>query len=159
MKKTKEKLPSDIRLELIRAINSARLQGVTFTGEGGGDKIVYNRKEWRITDFITERVRLHHDKNIVGPLMRILAWSEGVKVEDFREPQGVERYNNKPLGPLSDIMPGHHPLYRSVMLDVAHDTETQIMIGVQTLLSDLDTPEEKMRVLEYLLAKEKAGGK
>lgn len=153
-KKDKMKLPAEIRLHIISAVNGARCNTANFN-DVHKKTLVYDRQEWATDDFIKSRIRLHHESWVIKPLMHVLAWDEGVsKIEDFREPQGVARYNNAQYTALGEVPQATHPLSRHIVVDMAHDAETQAVIGIRQILSDLSHA-QKLRVLEYLEARER----
>lgn len=147
MTKAKNKLPGEIYDHIIQAINAARLNQAGF----GDMLMVAGGKEWKIDNFIKDNVRGYNERGIIAPLMQVLAWASGTKIEDFREPQGVDRFLNKFFHPQGDVQPGHHPLARTIIIDIAQDAETQVMIGVQQLMATLPDDAAQARVLEYLL--------
>lgn len=52
----------------------------------------------------------------------------------------------------------HNTLYRTVVLDVSDDKEIQIITAITQLLGDLQNQTERVRVLNYLLAREQGNG-
>jgi hypothetical protein len=81
------RLPEHIVNHINESIQAAELTNANFDGFSKKIKIVvysYDDEdrvvetfEGSVTDFIREKVRLHHNSWVVGPLKRILKWSEG----------------------------------------------------------------------------------
>lgn len=106
---TGHRLPPHIVGRLNDAVKSAKLESASFDQIGDGRKkgrriliqdegdeaprLVF---EGTITDFIRERVRLHHGSWIVGPIEEVLEWS--ATLDDGS--QGEYRLTDRLLAPL-----------------------------------------------------------
>jgi len=85
-----DRLPEHVLNDLRDARKSATLENASFDGVGKtkGCQVIVRRDydgephetvfDGSVTDFIRERVRLHHGSWIIGPIDRILAWSQTV---------------------------------------------------------------------------------
>jgi hypothetical protein len=82
-----DRLPTHILKHIKNAIQSAGLTNASFDMHGGKaalEALVASDSPTRVTDFIRERVGLHHRSWIIGPLESVLEWSKDP--DDMRIP-------------------------------------------------------------------------
>lgn len=91
------RLPHHVVKWLTEVIEYAKLTNASFDGVGQGDALsVTVKTEVRegtfagtVTDFIRERVKLHHDTWIIGGVQQVLDWSENPE-SDYRIGEGTD---------------------------------------------------------------------
>jgi hypothetical protein len=103
-----DRLPEHVLNDLRDARSSAALERASFEGVGKTKgmqvivRIPYEDGEVHetvfdgsVTDFIRDRVRLHHGSWIIGPIDRILAWSQSTDDGSMNEYDILNRLRSK----------------------------------------------------------------
>jgi len=157
--KSTKKLPVQVRNAIICAINAAQCGNASFGGVHN-HKLVYEGEEWTVDDFVKSMIRIHHYSWIVEPLKMILNYDDGESIQkslvDYRS-ESLKESPEDNYGPCGEPEHGLHPLYKQVCYDVTQQKDTQLLVCMENILLDANRLEitDKIRVLEFLLEKEK----
>lgn len=150
---SKRKIPEKVRNAVVFAINHARCINAKFS-DVHNTPVLYNDQWWDMDELIKHHIRLYMGSWVVGPLEEILEYDDGnaKALAGWQDEKTVKPAPDHEFGPVEDQ--AQWPIFRHVKVDMTHDKETQAIIGISELINDLRDPEQRRRVLAYLLEKE-----
>jgi hypothetical protein len=87
-------MPGWLQSALLEAVRCAKLEGASFENICSTSAIGLD--ESQVTDFIKERVRIHHDSWIVTPIMRAMAWGGDLEAREWARQEGFDANGKAP---------------------------------------------------------------